>query len=113
MRQHIPLAIRKGTDRCNGRCQPKQKCKSNQPKPESDSAIGTHLLSSNECGDSYNKDCFRILSRARSAFHVKVWKLYLLNFGIPRFADRSLFSLCNCSEVGAKVLAPVDWMPFA
>ena len=63
MRQHVPLAIRKGTDRCNGRCQPQQKCRT---KPESNSAKGSHLLSNVECGYSYNEDCFRILSKAKS-----------------------------------------------
>ena len=45
MRQHLPLPIRKGTNRSNSHCQPKQKFEANQLKPESDSAIGTHLLS--------------------------------------------------------------------
>ena len=45
MRQHVLLAIRKGTDGCNSRIQPKRKCKANQAKPESDSAIGTNLMS--------------------------------------------------------------------
>ena len=90
MRQHIPLAIRKGTDRCNDRCQPKRKCKANQPKPESDFAIGTHLLNSVECGNSYNKDCFRILSRAGSAFHLKVLEAVFIKLRNP--------SLCRQKE---------------
>ena len=89
MRQHISLAIRKGTDRCNGRCQPKQKCKANQPKPESDPAIGAHLLSSVDCGNSY-EDCFRILSRARSAFHLKVLEAVFIKLRDP--------SLCRQRE---------------
>ena len=68
IRQNVPLAIRKDTHRCNGCCQSKQKCKANQPKPESDAAIGTHLLSSVECGNSYNEDCFCTFSRARKEF---------------------------------------------
>ena len=55
MREHVPLAITKGTDRCNGRCQPKRKCKVSLAISESDSAIGTHLLSSNECGKNYSQ----------------------------------------------------------
>ena len=72
MRQHVPLAIRKGTDRCNGRCQIKRNCKANQAKSENDSAISIQLLSSVECGNSYNEDCFRILNRARPAFRLKI-----------------------------------------
>ena len=64
--------MRKGTDKCNGRCQPKQKCKANQTEPESDSAIGTHVLSCVARGNSYDEVCFPILGRARSAFHLKV-----------------------------------------
>ena len=79
-----------GTDRCNGRCQPKRKCKANQPKPESDSAIGTRLLSGVECGNSYNEDCFRILSRARSAFHLKVLEAVFIKLWDP--------SLCRQKE---------------
>ena len=41
IKQKGHLAIRTGTNRCRSRCQPKQKCKSNQDKPESDSAFGT------------------------------------------------------------------------
>ena len=66
------LAERKGTDRCNGGCQPKRKCKANLAKSESDSAVGTHLLIGVECGNSYNKDCFCILSRARPALSFTV-----------------------------------------
>ena len=60
------LAISKGTDKCNDRCQPKRKCNANLAKPERDSAAGTHLMSSVTCGNSHNGDCFRILSKARS-----------------------------------------------
>ena len=52
MRKHVPLATRKGTDRRNGRCQHKWKYKANQARPETDSAIGTHLLSSVECSNT-------------------------------------------------------------
>ena len=58
MRQHIPLAIRKCTDRCSGRCEPKRIRKANEPKLESGSTIGT--LNSVECDNSYNEDYFRI-----------------------------------------------------
>ena len=90
MRQHIPLAIRKGTDRCNGRCQPKRKCKANQVKLDCDSAIGTHLLSSVECDNNYNEDCFRILSGARSALHLQVLEAVFIKFRDP--------SLCREKE---------------
>ena len=52
MRQLVPLATRNSTDRCNSRCQPKQKFKANLAKPESKSDIGTHLMRSVECGNS-------------------------------------------------------------
>ena len=83
MRQHTPLAIGEDTDRCNGRCQPKRKCKADHDKPESDSAIGTHLRRSVECGNSNNADCFRILSRARSAFHRNVLEAVFIELWDP------------------------------
>ena len=102
-----------GTDRCNDRCQPKRKCKTNQAKQESDSAIGTHLLSSVECGNSYNEECFRSLSWATSAFHLKVLEAVLLNFGIPHLADtRSFFRSATVLKLLPKVFALVDWTAF-
>ena len=61
------------------------------------------LLSSVECGNSYNEDCFRILSRARSAFHLNVLETVFIKLRDPLFCrQKESFSLCNCSEVGAK-----------
>ena len=112
IRQQGPLAIRKGTDRYNSRCPPQRKCKAIQAKEESDSAIGTNLLRSVECGNSYNEDRFRILSRARSAFHLKVLEAVFIKRRDPHFADRKLFSLCNCFELAAKSQLLTGWPLF-
>ena len=115
MRQQIPLTIRKGTDRCNGCCQPKLKCKANQPKPESDSAIGTHLLNSVECGNSGNEDCLGILSKERSAFHLKILEAVFINHRDPSLCRQKEFVLalqlfCNWRRKFWRLL--IGWLLF-
>ena len=79
------------TNRGKTRCQPKQKCKANQSKPESDSAIDTHLMSSVECGNSNNEDFFCSLSRARSAFHLKALEAVFIKLREPLLCRQKEF----------------------
>ena len=109
MNINIPLTMRKCTDKCDGRCQRKWKYKANQAKPESDSAIGTHLLNSVECGRGYDEDFFRILSEAGSAFHLKLCEAVLI---ILRDASlcrqKKFFRSATVLKLLPKVLAIVD-----
>ena len=57
------------------RIQPHRKCKAKsktQFEPESDSAIGQHLLESNQCARNYSDSQFKILTTARSQFHLSL-----------------------------------------
>ena len=52
---------------------PTRKCKAKskiQFEPESDSAIGQHLLESNECARNYSGSWFKVLTTGRSQFHL-------------------------------------------
>ena len=84
IKQHVPKAIRQkttltqeqGTHRSQPtRTQPNRKWKAKsktQFKPESDSAIGRHLLESNQCACNYSDSQFKILITARSQFHLSL-----------------------------------------
>ena len=43
-----------------------------QFKPQSDSATGQHLLESNQCARNYSDSQFKILTTARSQFHLNL-----------------------------------------
>ena len=84
IKQHVPKAIRhkttltqeQGTHRSHPtRTQPNRKCKAKsktQFEPESDSVIGQHLLESNQCARNYSDSRFKILTTARSQFHLSL-----------------------------------------
>ena len=81
---HVPKAIRQKNTFTQEqethqsqptRTQPNRKCKAKsktQFEPESDSAIGQHLLESNQCACSYSESRFKILTIARSQFHLSL-----------------------------------------
>ena len=50
----------------------KYKMQSKKFEPESDSAIGQHLLESNQCTRNYSDSQFKILTTARSQFHLSL-----------------------------------------
>ena len=91
IKQHVPNAIRQktaltqehGTQRSQPtRTQPDRKCKAKsktQFKPESDSAIGQHLLESNQCARNYSDSRFKILTTARSQFHLSLWEAFYIS----------------------------------
>ena len=84
IKQHVPKAIRQKTTLTQKqethrsqptRTQPNRKCKpksKTQFEPESDSAIGQHLLESNQCARYYSDLQFKILTTARSQFHLSL-----------------------------------------
>ena len=82
IKQHIPKAIRQRATSTQQqathqshptRTQPNRKCKAKSKtpiQPESDSAIGRHLLESSQCACNYADLRYKILTTARSQFHV-------------------------------------------
>ena len=76
IRQKTTLTQEQGTHRSQPtRTQPNRKCKAKsmtQFEPESDSAIGQHLLESNQCAGNYSDSQFKILTTARSQFHLSL-----------------------------------------
>ena len=76
MRQKTTLTLEQGTHRSQPtRTQPNRKCKAKsktQFEPESDSAIGQHLLEFNQCTRNYSDSQFKILTRARSQFRLSL-----------------------------------------
>ena len=84
IKQHVPKAIKQKTNLTQEqrthrsqptRTQPNRKCKEKsktQLEPESDSAIGQHLLQSNQCAHNYSDSHFKILTTARSQFHLNL-----------------------------------------
>ena len=84
IKQHVPKAIKQKTNLTQEqrthrsqptRTQPNRKCKEKsktQLEPESDSAIGQHLLQSNQCAHHYSDSHFKILTTARSQFHLNL-----------------------------------------
>ena len=84
IKQHVPKAIRQKTTLTQEQeihrsqptgNQPNKKCKAKrktQFEPESDSAIGQHLLESNQCARNYSDSRFKILTTARSQFYLSL-----------------------------------------
>ena len=73
IKQHVPLAIRRKIVRV--RTQPVRACRNIQQPPATvpaSSAIAQHLVANPICADQYNADMFRILSRGRSSFHLRM-----------------------------------------
>ena len=97
IKQHVPKAIRQkttltleqGTHRSQPtRTQLNRKCKAKsktQFKPESDLAIGQHLLESNECARNYSDLQFKILTTARSQFHLSLLEAVYISRKKNRF----------------------------
>ena len=75
------LTQEQGTHRSQPtRTQTNRKCKAKsktQFEPESDSAIGQHLLESNQCARKYSDSQFKILTTARSQFHLSLLAVYI------------------------------------
>ena len=92
IKQHVPKAIREKTLLLRNReptdpnqPEPSQienaqlKVSKTQFEPESDSAIDQHLLISNQCARNYSDLQFKILTTARSQFHLShVEAIYIL-----------------------------------
>ena len=66
-------------------------------KPESDSAIGQHLLESNQCARNYSNSQFKILTTARSQFHLSLLEAIYISRKKKICAGKSnSYSLYNC-----------------
>ena len=93
------------------RTQPRRKCKANsktQFEPESDSAIGQHLLESNQCARNYSDSQFKILTTARSQFHLSLLEAVYISRKKQICAGKSSsYSLYNCF---GKIKACCHWI---
>ena len=70
------------------RTQPNRKCKGKsqtQLEPESVLAIGQHLLESNQCAHKYSDSWLKILSTARSQFHLSLLEIVYISRKKKRF----------------------------
>ena len=103
IKQHVPKAIRQkttltqeqGTHQSQPtRTQPNRKCKAKsktQFEPESDSAIGQHLLESNQCARNYSDSQFKILTTARSQFHLSLLEAVYISRKKPDLCRQKQF----------------------
>ena len=103
IKQHVPKAMRQkttptqeqGTHRSQPtRTQPNRKCKAKsktQFEPESDSAIGQHLLESNQCARNYSDSQFQILTTARSQFHLSLLEVVYISRKKPDLCRQKQF----------------------
>ena len=103
IKQHVPKAMRQkttptqeqGTHRSQPtRTQPNRKCKAKsktQFEPESDSAIGQHLLESNQCARNYSDSQFKILTTARSQFHLSLLEVVYISRKKPDLCRQKQF----------------------
>ena len=71
IKQHVPQWLRQQLT-CRSRFQPPRSCKRNDTKPACDSAIGQHLLESDQCALNYENKRFLILATKRSSFHLNL-----------------------------------------
>ena len=97
--QHVPKAVRQKTTFTQEqgthlsqptRTQPNRKCKAKsktQFESESDSAIGQHLLESNQCARNYSDSQFKILTTARSQFHLSLLEVVYISRQKNRFVQ--------------------------
>ncbi len=64
-------------------------------KPKSslkhDSAIGQHLLDNPECAKAYSENCFRIIGRARSTFHLAILESVYIKTKNPQLCRQKDF----------------------
>ena len=99
IKQYVPKAIRQKTTLTQEqgnhrsqptRTQPNRKCKAKsktQFEAESDSAIGKHLLESNQCERNYSDSPFKILTTARSRFHLSLLEAVYVSWKNNRFVQ--------------------------
>ena len=81
-------------------CRPRLKQSKNIQQPPAtvpaSSAIAQHLVANPICADQYNADMFRILSRGRSSFHLRMLEATFILTTYPRLCRQKEFvrSLC-------------------
>ena len=110
IKQHVPKAKRQKTTLTQEqgnhqsqptRTQPNRKCKAKSRthfEPESDSAIGQHLLESNQSARNYSDSRFKILTIARSQFHLSLLEAVYISRKKQQICagKSSSYSLYNC-----------------
>ena len=95
IKQHVPQWLRQQLTRPRP-SQPHRSCKQNDTKPDSDSAIGQHLLENEQCVINYANKWFSILATSRSFFHLNLLEAIMSRPGTWCYADRN--SLCTLSN---------------
>ena len=103
IKQHVPKAIRQKStftqeqeihrsqptgNQLNKKCKAKRKT---QFEPESDSAIGQHLLESNQCARNYSDSRFEILITTRSQFHLSLLEVIYISRKKPDLCGQKQF----------------------
>ena len=107
IRQRATLTHEQGSHRSQPtRTQPNRKCKAKSKtrfEPESDSAIGQHLLKSNQCARNYSDSRFKTLTAARSQFHLSLLEAVYISRKKKICAGKSSsYLLFNCFDrIGA------------
>ena len=56
-----------------------------------DSAIGQHLVENPNCGRSYTDDCFSVITKARTEYHLKVLEAVIINALKPNLCRQKQF----------------------
>ena len=79
-----------------------------QFEPQSDSAIGQHLLKSNQCTRNYSHSQFKILTTARSQFHLRLLEALYISRQKKIFAGKS--SSCSRYNCFGKIKACCHWI---
>ena len=95
IKQHVPQRLRQQLTRPR-RSQPHRSCKLKDTKPYCGSAIGQHLLESDQCAMNYDNKRFSILATARSSFHLNRLEAAYIKTRRPDLCNRkSFFTLSN------------------
>ena len=89
IKQHVPKWLRQHT--ASQQVQPNRACKRKQPAPESDSAIGQHILKNDQCAANYNDDQFCILDTARSLFRLSLLEASYIKVRRPNLCEQKEF----------------------
>ena len=88
IKQHVPNAIRQKP--IPTRKQPKRQCASTTTV-NCDSSIGRHLLSNKTCAEAYNESRFRILSKCRSSYNLKIKEAVYIKLNNPNLCKQKEF----------------------
>ena len=106
IKQHVPKALRQRTISTQEQgshksqpttTQPNRKCKAKsktQFEPESDSAVGQHLLKSKQCARNCSGSWFKTLTTARSQFHLSLLEAAYISRKKNGFEQAKAICIC-------------------